>query len=185
MGLSRQYQTYSVVHLNHYDITWAGIAYNKILVKDFPSEYLVTEDYTCDVSHTAEFLYPVSVLNKYYLDGLAEGMFSIYNESTTTAYDVTAYVINIKKSPDVGGGDETLGTYSNTISSDNSVPTEDYLSLPIYINIDHKLVEEDERLLLEVSYTCAGDTLGDTGIAHANDRTNADGYIKIPYAPEG
>ena len=185
MPLVRQFQTYYVINLNHYAMPWGGSTYSKIMTKDFPSEYLVADDYTLDGTKAAAFLHPVSVLNAYYIDGLAEGHFSIYNESTVTAFAVTAYVATLKKTPDVPGAASTLGAYSGSISSDNDVLTEDYFTLPILINVDHELVEAAERLILELSYTCATDTFNATGIAHANDSANIDGQIKVPFAPEG
>lgn len=178
MSNLRQYQTYYGVHLVHHSESWGGETYNKLLVKEFPNEYISTTSYTMGAIST--FIYPTLVMNKYYLDGVASGHVTLYNDDSTTSYTITNYIVTLYKTGDMPGDKTTIGSVSNTISSENVVWKEDYLTLPVYMNIDKKLVEEDEKLLLELEHD--GNTTH-VGWAHANDRNVVDMQIKIPFAP--
>jgi hypothetical protein len=181
----RQYQTYYGIHLVHYEHDWGAVSYNKILSKSLPvgDDFLITTDYT--VGHTASFIYPLKYLNAYYLDGLLEGWFSIYNSTSTVSLDVDSYTIKLQKSDNVPNNITDLATYTYTLTGNKTVNKEDYITLPIYMEIDHKLIEENEKLILRIEITASGDTTPYLAIAHANTTTGGtDMQIKIPYAPE-
>lgn len=182
MSVTRMYTTYYGVDLNHYSDTWGGVTYNKILVKEYPNEFLSTVSNTLD-DDSITFMYPTLYKNKYYLDGVAEGHLSIYNQHSTTTYQVTDFTVNIKKTDDVPNNETTIGTYTKTLSANNDVPPEDYLTLPIYINIEKQIVNPSERILLNLEITHNGGN--DVGFSHWNDSSIPDLKIKIPYAPQG
>ena len=185
MGVLRQMQTYYAIHLEHFSLDWSGDIYDTLLVKDFPSEYL-SGDYSQDVRELA-FIYPSMYSAKYYLDGIAEGYFSVFNSSTGTddTGTVSSYTVTLESTPDAVGEETTIFTITRTVSTANSVASSSYLSLPIYAPIDAKLVNADEKLILTLSFTGTQPSSGYLGIACANDATNIDNLIKIPYAPSG
>ena len=174
-----QYQTYYAIHLDHYSETWGGNEYNKQITKEFPNEYLITTDYTN--ASSADFLYPMLYKNIYLLDSVADGHLTLYNQSTSTPTAVTSYTVSIKKTDDVPSNETTLGSYTNSITTDNSVGTDDYLTLPIFINITKQVVNENEKLILHIDFTGGSDLC----IAHANDSSIIDTKITLPYAPQG
>jgi len=188
MANVRQYQTYFGVHLVHWEQEWGNIAYNKMLTKSLPvaDDFIETEDYTAE--HNASFLYPLKYLNAYYLDGLLEGWFSIYNSNALTTYDIESYTVKLQKSNNIQAVPTDLVSYTNTLSTVSTVPTESYLTMPIYVDINHQLIEENEKLILyvEITATTDTDTPKNLSVAHANTTTGGvDLQIKIPYAPEG
>ena len=185
MGVLRQYQTYHAISLEHWSIVWSGDTYSKLLVKDYPSEYLVSDDYVTD--NPASFIYPSSYASKYYLDGIAEGHISIFNTSTTNddAGTVTQYSVKLESLDNNGSEPTTIFDITRSVSSEGSVPSSDYLSLPIYATIDKKLVEADQKLRLTISFAGADPSSGNLYIACANDSANVDVEIRVPYAPSG
>jgi hypothetical protein len=185
MSVLRQYQDYYAIHLEHYSLDWAGETYDTLLVKEFPSEYL-EGDYSQDTRELS-FIYPSMYANKYYLDGIAEGYFSVTNTSTTNddTGTVQSYTVKLESTIDNAGEEQTIFDITRTISTGNSVASSSYLSLPIYAPIDKKLVGANEKLILTVSFTGTQPSSGYLGIACANDSTNIDNHIKIPYAPSG
>jgi len=183
MSVDRMYQTYYGVYLNHWSDTWGGNTYNEMLVKEYPNEYLSTT--SVSIVSDITFMYPSLYKNKYYLDGQMEGHFTIYNQSSTTSYYVSSYTVELKKTNDVASNETVLGTYSNTISSNNTVPPEDYLTLPIYMNIEKQIVNPNERLLLNITFTETGGTYTYVGFSHWNDSSIPDIKIKVPYAYTG
>ena len=185
MSILRQYQTYYPISLIHWELDWAGSTYNELLVKDYPTDYLESNDYIDDTS--ASFIYPSMYANKYYLDGIAEGHISIYNASTTPDDDgeIDDYTVALVSTPDEANAETEIFSITRTLSASNSVATESYLSLPIYASIDKKLVNANEKLILTIEFTDAA-TGGDLQIACANIQTGgSDAEIKIPYAPTG
>ena len=180
MAVTRQYQTYYAISLTHHSETWGGVTYNKILVKEFPDSYLKSIDTTNAAS--ANFLYPMLYKNRYYLEGQAEGHITLYNSHVSNTATVTAYTVSLKKTKDVPSSEDTIGTYTKSISTDNSVATTSYLTLPVYMNISKSLVDASEKLILHIEYTSTGGTMN---VAHANDSTDIDIKIKLPYAPRG
>ena len=187
MPIEANYETYYAIKLAHYDYSWGGRYYggtnnDGILVRDFPSDYLVSVPTTA--TSGMYFIYPRPITPKAFLDGMAEGHFSIYNNSTVTTYSVTSYEVIIMKSDDVPNNETIIGSYYNSISTDNSVPTEDYLTLPFYISIEEKELNADEKLILYLNFS-SNDTLDDLCIGHENDSSIVDCQIKVPFAPEG
>jgi len=183
MSVTRQYQTYYGVYLNHWSDTWGGTTYNEILVKEYPNEYLSTTSNSM-VSYI-EFMYPTLYKNKYFLDGVAEGHLSIYNDSSTTTFTITDYTVELRVTDDVPSNYRVIGSYTGAISSNNNVPPEDFLTLPIYINIAKAVVNPSERLLLYMSFVESSSSYTHVGFSHWNDSSIPDLKIKIPYAPQG
>ena len=186
MVFTRQYQTYYGINHQHWKKTWGGVDYTAMLSKEIPvgDDFIETTDYT--IGKSISFIYPLIYLNKYYIDGLAIGHFSVYNTDTVSTYNVEDYTVDLQVSKDVGGDLRTLGSYTYTLSTASSVPTEGYLTFPIYMTMDKCLVEENEHIILKLSFTCSGDTTSKLGIAHANTAQGGhDMLLKIPYAPEG
>jgi hypothetical protein len=177
MPIEANYKEYYAIHLDHYSTVWAGNTYNKILVTEFPDLNLVSTVTT--YASSAKFVYPRIITNKCYVDGVAEGHITLYNNSTSTA-TTTNYTVTLSKTEDVPSTETTLGTYSKTISTGNTLTSKSYLTLPFYINIDKKPLNENEKLLLYIAHTSTGSMC----ICHANDSSNIDVKIRVPYAPE-
>jgi len=183
MGITRQYQTYYGVYLNHWSEAWGGNTYHEILVKEYPNEYLSTTSNS--VCSDITFMYPSLYKNKYYLDGQLEGHLSIYNDSSTTTFYVNSFTVSLKKTDDVPSNETTLGSITTTVSTAGDVPPQDYITLPIYINISKQLVEPSERLLLNMKFTESSASYDHLAFSHWNDSSIPDLKIKVPYAPEG
>jgi len=179
MPIEANYKTYYAIHLNHYSTAWAGNTYNKILVTEFPDENLVSTVTTNATS--ADFLYPRLITNKTYLDGVAEGHITLYNNGSTTT-TVTNFTVSLKKTDDVPNNETVLGSYTKSISADNNIASSNYLTLPFYMPIDKQTLNENEKLIFHIEYTTDS---SDLCISHANDSSNIDIKIKVPYAPTG
>ena len=174
--IEANYETYYAIHLNHYSTIWGGNTYNKILVTEMPSEDLISTSSTESTNVT--FLYPRLISNKVYLDGVAEGHITIYND-TGSSSDVTTLNISLKKTEDVPSNEETLGSYTATLSADNTITDDNYLVLPFYITISEQTLEANEKLLFNIQFTSSTSGLK---ISHALDSSLIDIKIKIPYA---
>ena len=183
MPVTRQYQTYYGIYLTHYESSWGGNTYHEVLVKEFPSEYLSSATISSGATDVT-FMYPSLYLNKYYIDGVVEGHVSIYNESPSDTYYCREYGVQLLKSDDVPSNESVLGSYTYTLSSSSAILPEDYLTLPVFIPVEHELVEEDERLLFRF-YFYTSEATDACGVAHYNDSSIIDMQIKVPYAPEG
>jgi len=179
MPIEANYKTYYGIHLNHYSTTWAGNTYNKILVTEFPDSNLVSTDTTN--ASSADFLYPRLISNKAYIDGVAEGHITLFNNGSSST-TVTSFTVSLKKTDDVPSNETVLGSYTASISSDNSVAASGYLTLPFFMPIDKQTLDENEKMILHVEYVSGS---SDMCIAHANDSSNIDIRIKIPFAPVG
>ena len=178
--ITRQYQTYYGIHLNHHEETWGGNTYNKILVKEYPHEDLSTTDTTDATSIT--FLLPQMYMYKYYLDGITEGWFTLYNQDTSNSATLDSFTVSLLKTEDVPNDETTLGSKTMSLSSDNTINASSYLKVPIFIFLDKQVVEAGNKLILKLEVSTTG---GDVVFSHANDSTNQDVKIKIPYAPTG
>lgn len=168
--------------LDHYNHSWGGVNYTTFLLTEFPDSNLVSTVTT--KTTTMDFIYPRKI-GQNDIDGVAEGHFTLYNsESSGTA--ITAYTITLYKTADIPTSMTALGSYTNTLSSDNFITAYNYLTLPIYMDITHDpdnpSLENDEKLVLRISYTSMGSNVC---ICHANDSTSVDIKIKIPFAPTG
>lgn len=186
MPIEAQYTTYYGVKLAHYTYTWAGNVYggtnnDGMLLTEHPDYTLVSVP-TTDTTQIS-FIYPRLVSSKAYLDGIAEGQFTLYNMSSSDATDVTAYTVYLKKTDDVPGNDTTLGYYTGSLVTDNSVPTEDYITLPFFIPITEQLIEKEEKLLLTISFT-GGEDLVFCHDIYSSEYSYYDVMIKVPFAPE-
>lgn len=179
MPIEANYQVYYGMQLDHYSHIWGGITYNRFLWTEFPNENLSSTP-TAQIL-TADFIYPRTI-GKTDLDGVAEGHFTIYNNSTTSASTVTSYTVTLLKTADVPNSMETLGSYSNVISTFNSVATHNYLTLPMYIPISKQILEYNEKLILRIAFST---TTSELCICQMNDSTDVDIQIKIPFAATG
>jgi len=181
MGITRQFQTYYAISLVHHVESWGGVDYNEILSTDYMDTDLISTVSTA--ASTLDFIYPSIYKNKYYLDGIATGHFTLYNNnhSTSTA-TVSSYTISLLKTEDVPLATTVLGSVTETLSSDNTIPPENYLTLPIFMILDKALVEAGEKLILRIEYTSTG---GDMCIMHDNDSTEEDTMIELPYYQGG
>lgn len=177
--------------MNHYDDTWGGKNYNKILTKEYPSEDLQSTASTQNSSAT--FYYPKLVGNPAYMDGVTEGHFTLYNSSSVASCTVTEYTVTIKKTDDVAANETTLGSKTVSLSIDNILlkagTYTDWadsgsaggplLILPIYIDIDKQKIAVNEKLLFSIVFTYTG---GTPWIGHYNGSDPDDIKLKIPYA---
>lgn len=178
MPIEANYKEYYGIHLNHYSTVWGGNTYNKIMVTDYPDANLVSTVTT--MSGSARFLYPRVITNKCYVDGVAEGHITLYNTGSTTT-TCTYYSVSLIKTDDVPSNETTLGFYSATISSDNSMTTSSrYLTLPFFMSINKQVLNENEKILVYITHTSGASVC----ISHANDSSNVDIRIKVPFAPE-
>lgn len=177
MPMSRQYQVYYAVHLYHWDETWGGNTYNKQLTKDWYDDEVATSDYT--QSSSTDFLLPDLHLNKYYIDGPMTGHFGLYNQSAATC-TITQFSISLKKTDDVPSNETTLGSVTKTITTNNTIEPSADIFFPIHINIDKQVVNESEKLILHIEYSC----VTEISIRHVNGDP-ADVKIKVPYAYSG
>jgi len=180
--IEAQYVVYYGIDLTHAVYTWAGTSYTKQLVTEYPSEELVSSVSTED-STNARFLYPKLVGNPTYVDGVAEGHFTIANGHASEGIVVTNYTISLIKTNNVPNNETIIGTYQNSPSSMASISAGTYLTFPIAMNISKQKVDEDEKLILEIDLTITGS--GQCDIQHYNGGNPDDIKIKIPYAPIG
>ena len=188
MPIEANYETYYGIKLEHYTYSWGGITYGGpntihygILVKEFPDEYLVSVP-TTD-ANSMSFLYPRPIVPKGYIDGTAEGHFSVYNVHSSTTSTVTSYTVALKKTNDVPSNETTLGSYSATLSTASEVLPEDYLNLPFYIQLVEQELNAEEKLILYITWH--GTDEDNLCFSHENDSNIIDIKIKVPFAPEG
>lgn len=192
ISIEAQYEQYYGIHLNHYSDTWGGKTYNKMLTKEYPSEDLQSTAST-QISEVT-FLYPKLVGNPTYVDGIAEGHFTIYNSNSGASVTVTAYTVSLKKTDDVASNETILGAVTTNISTDNIILKSgtytdhingtggDLLVVPFYIPLSHQKIDYSERILLTLKFTSTG---GTPWIGHYNGGDPDDIKIKIPYSPGG
>ena len=179
-----QYQTYYAVHLNHHTESWGAASWNKILVTSVVDENLVqTGSTSITSSTTVSFLYPPLIQSKYYLDGVAEGHFTLYKKGTGTGW-INQYSVTLLKL-DEAGNYTTLASISETTGS-ITIATLNYLTLPIYMNISQAVVNEREKLVLRIGVTCSNGTpsIG-MQVSHELYSDAKDIEISLPFAPTG
>jgi len=181
MGLTKLYQTYYAVELDHVGESWGGNTYTKLLVTEYPDDAI--ESTASTQSADVTFLYPTIVANVYYLDGIAEGYITLQNCHASNTATVTSYTVTLKKTEDVPSAETTLGSYTQSISTDNTIAAvTGELRLPVYMNISHQKVTENEKLLLNITYVSTGGTVY---VKHELDSSDPDIKIKVPYLPQG
>jgi len=175
------------IALEHWSETWAGETYNTLLVKEFPSEYLIPLNDEPDYvpGDDVSFIYPLMYANKYYLDGIIEGHISIYNSSAADTADIDSYTVSLSKQKDTDITPTVLATMTRTITTYNTIPTEDYLTLPLYMPITRQRVDANEKLIWRTQFTASGAGAEDCGVACANDSSVLDMKVVLPYAPTG
>ena len=181
MAISKLFQTYYAIDLEHLSESWGSNTYTKILVKEYPDSALVSTVSTQSADVT--FLYPHQPTNVYYLDGVAEGHITLVNWHAADTTTVTGYTVRLRKTDNTPDNETTLGTYTGTISTGNTISAAGgELRLPIFMNIDGQKVGEDEKLLLNITYNSSG---GTPCVKHELDSADPDIKIKIPYASTG
>ena len=190
MPIEGQYQTYYGIHLRHYSYTWGGSTYNKLLTKEYPSEELKSA--ASSNTTTADFLYPKLVGNPAYMDGIAEGHITLFNSSSGASATIDDYTVTLYKTDNVPSNETQVGSYSQTLTSYNVAfkkdetdgdQGSDTLVLPIYMPINKKKIDVDEKLFLRITFSSAQSS--DVWIGHYNGTDPDDIKIKIPYAPTG
>jgi len=178
--ITRQYQTYYGIHLNHHKEVWAGNTYNKILVKEYLHEDLLTSDITDDTR--ISFLIPQMYMYKYYLDGMGEGWFTLYNQDTNNDATLNSFTVSISKTKDVPNAEIILASKTMSLTTDNTIAASTYLKLPIFAYFEKQVVEAGNKIILTLEIDTTG---GDVVFSHANDSNTVDVKIRIPYAPTG
>ena len=186
MPVEKTYQVYYGINLQDFSDIWGGRTYKTLLVKEFPSEYLTSYD-TSSATDT-RFEYPSLWKNKYYIDGTVEGWVSFMNTHASTTYKISSFGVELIKTANIPSNETILGSYSYTFSTPTDIVAQDTLTVPIFVNIEKKLVEEDERLLLRVymyNNSATSASVGSVFIACYNSSSPVDMQIKIPYAYSG
>ena len=178
MGVTRLYQTYYGVHLHHWTEPWGGTNYNKFLVKDYLDADVYSSPSTTGASAITFLNYGV-YKNVYYLDGVAEGHFRLYNNHASDTTSLTSFTVTIQKIDDAGTTTD-LAAHSETLSSPSSIAAGQFVALPVRLNIDKAKIEADEKLALKLEISGGNDKLV---FYHDNSSSNNDIEIKLPYAP--
>lgn len=176
MGDLTQKRVYYGINLEHHDYSWGGVTYNELLMTEFPNSNLEYTELTQDTS--ISFLYETLIQNVFHIDGIADGHFTLYNSHASGTATVTAFTATLKKTEDAPSSESTLGSVTETISTKNTIAPGAYLTLPINIPISHEEVGSDEKLILYIEYTSTGGTVN---FSHANDSSDVDVRIRIPY----
>jgi len=131
------------------------------------------------------------------MDGIAEGQITLFNGSSNTTVTISDYTVTLYKTDDVPSNETQVGTYARTLSSYNIMTPfntiwtianggnddEDTLVLPIYMPINKKKIEVNEKLFLRIEFSSTSTT--DIWIGHYNGTDPDDIKIKIPFAPSG
>jgi len=181
LGITRLYQTYYGVHLHHWTENWGGNAYNKFLVKDYLDADVYSEP-TSDGASAITFLNYGLYKNVYYLDGVAEGHFRLYNNHASDTTELTSFTVTIQKIDDAGTTTD-LAAHTETLSSPSSITAGQFVACPIRLNIEKAKIEASEKLLLKLEFSAGqNDKLI---FYHDNSSTDEDVKIKLPYAPVG
>ena len=165
------------------------------MTKEYPSEELKSSPSTNSTS--ADFLYPKLVGNPAYIDGIAEGQITLFNDSSNTTVTIDDYTVTLYKTDNVPSNETQIGTYSQTISSYNILTPintiwtvanggnddEDTLVLPVYMPISKKKIDVDEKLYLHIEFSTTSST--NIYIGHYNGTDPDDIKLNIPYAATG
>jgi hypothetical protein len=179
-----QYQTYYAVHLDNHVELWSSMSFNKILVLEYPDANLsctATTDATGSVN--IDFLYPLLVQSKYFIDGILDGHVT-FKSDATIGRTCTDYSVGLNKLNNAGGV-TNIGYMSYTFSPTfTTTVANQYLTVPIYMQIDKQPVNENEKLFLRIKLGTAM-TTGQWFLSHANDSSVPDIKIRIPFAPTG
>lgn len=177
MAITAQYKKYYGVHLNHWTESWGNVDYNKLLVKEYLDEEIISTP-TCVSTSTITFLYPELVKSSYYLNGIAKGHFKVYNKHPSTSTTITGYIVTLKKINNAGT-ETDLGEYIGTIAADNSVAALDYIAIPFFLNLSKAEVTENEKLAFSLDITGGSDLC----FAFDNWAATEDLKIEIPFSP--
>jgi hypothetical protein len=175
------YQIYCGVHLDHHVEPWGYMSFHKILMLEYPDQNLTCTTLTeaCgSVNH--DFLYPLLVQSKYFLDGICDGHVTF--KCGAAAKTATGYIVSLNKLSNIGTI-TNLGNMAYTFSPTYNFTANAYLTVPVYMPLDKQAVNENEKLFLRINLVTA-ETSG-INLSHANDSSVPDIKIRIPYAPTG
>jgi len=176
-----QYQIYYGVHLDDHTEVWAGRTYNKLLVLDYPDANLnCTATTEACGSLNIDFLYPLLVQSKFYLDGVADGQ--ITYKCGAAAKTCTGYIVGLYKLS-ADSIETPLGSMCYMFPTTKSLTANQYLTVPVYLALNKQAVNENEKLLLRTMLVST-ETSG-INLSHANDTSVNDIKIRLPYAPTG
>lgn len=176
-----QYQIYYGVHMDHHVESWGGMNFNKILVLEYPDPNLVCTALTEACGNVnLDFLYPLLVQSKYFLDGVMDGHVTF--KCGAAAKTCTGYVVWLNKLSDAGTI-TNLGSMPYTFATTYNFTANSYLTVPVYMQLSKQPVNENEKLFLRINLV----TTAASGInlSHANDSSVPDIKIRVPYAPTG
>ena len=164
--------------------SWGGVNFNKILVLDYPDPNLRCTGTTdaAAAGKVNDFLYPLLVQSKYFLDGTVDGHVT-FKSDATAGRTATGYTVSLKKL-NITGTTTTLGTMSFTFPVVYTFTANGYLTVPIYMMLTKQPVNENEKLVLSVQLLTTM-TVNQILLSHANDSSVPDIKIRIPYAPTG
>lgn len=171
---------YYAIHLDHHTETWGGNTYNKILTKDAPNINLVTTGST-SVNAAIDFLYPL-LLGEFSIDGVAEGWFTLYcfHASGST---IAGFTISLLALPETGSV-RTLASVTESYSPAISMIDNEYLTLPIIMNISKQEVSANEKLILRFEISGGTNRVALSHEVEPDVEGNMDIMFKLPYAPE-
>jgi len=179
-----QYQTYFGVHFDHHVEIWGGTTFNKILVLEYPDANIVCTDKTDATGGVnIDFLYPLLVQSKYFLDGMLDGHVT-FKADATAGRTATGYTVSLNKLSGSGGTPIALGSMTYTFSPTYTFTANQYLTVPVFIQLNKQPVNENEKLFLRINLATTM-TAGQLFLSHANDSSVPDIKIRIPYAPTG
>ena len=171
-----KYQTLYGMQLDDWTKSWGGVSYNTYLTEQ--SDYFngnLNNTATTDADDI-RFLYPKAPSNTYYLDGLLEGFFTVYNADGGSTATFTSYTAYLKYTEDASDSEVTIESFANTVS--DSIGTTSYGVYPIMMFLEHEEIPKATRLLLHINIVHSG---GDLEFSHANDDTNHDLMVRIPF----
>ena len=177
MAITAQYKTYYGIHLDHWTESWGDINYHKILVKEYLDDEIRS---TASASSSASitFLYPELVKSSYVLNGKGQGHFKIYNKSTSSTVTITGYTVTVKKINNAGT-ETDIATHTETLASNNSVVSQDYMAIPFFLTFSKAEVNENEKIALKLNITGGSDLC----FTFDNWQDTEDIKIELPFAP--
>ncbi len=174
-----QIETLYGLHLNSYNEIWAGTAYNKVLLEDYPSSSCTSTTTSASGSYHT-FIYPKTYKHKFYLDGDVEGQYTIYNGGGVSRTHVKGELELLKI--DITGTETSLASFDNTVN--HSVAASTFVKFLFNFKINHQVIKPFEKIAFKIKVSETPVT-GDIVLSHYNDNTEEDLKIKIPFAPQG
>jgi len=178
----RQYLKFYGVSLDDWTETFGTFSNtHKLMLREYRSD-AVSYDDSSEASLTNSFLYPFDIERKYYLEGTAEGEFTLAASGCTST--VTSYRVTICKTyksaavPDAELATTQWRTVNFELSWDavNSIGQERVMPFYIHVSPEQQLTE-GQRLYLKIEVNCNSCTR----LMHTNDPEWTDIWIDIPF----